>query len=980
MQVDELGVLLSFDGLQYPDSCEMVLDGKTYQRGANKILVFFHTDYHERYIIPNDYASKAVISRDMRDARVVHKVGDLRSPPAGTIGPSKLKYTFRDYRCHWRESGIPMDDGAIDGHGFQLILMTMVTNQDGQVCTKLEGTTGNLSYTPEMLKVGNGIIYKDTAWVSPPLGEYYPDVLPVKGYIEWLEIGFESIPQKEEEAHHYHHHHHHHLDTAAAGAGAVGPSKKGNRPRDIARLSKILVKDKMEAQDNVKDFILQDLLPFFRKAGESLREESANHFRMMYPITMDNVGIYNAYMSYMIHVQSRELGPQKIHYLFQCALARTPEIGGMDVWMAILDVRFAVPDKKFIPLDTILDISTHKHGKFLSGKLRWVLERVDNDFNYLLVKALTVAIDVLTIYNNAVPYLSDQEHIPDDSAYNGGKKMKSFQERWAIQRGQRNGTTTNTSNEVFAGTHFPSYRSDDKEYSPHNKTSQNPAHTSSYHCNYVSVERFFSPTAGFGQDCEDGATYALYLKCVIQREYYRSSSSSSSLTPNGGDETASIDPLIAYLGRVYELFNACVMGIYTHTGGEEVFHICTFMIPRWYMYQTKQRGQYHYRDTWKTIRGGVNASHGEVYDGDGGDVIDDWVPSVPNGVALWEKDRGYYGSFVAESTCVEEPHKFPIGPIGDAHRRRYKENYATVIEAINNGGVRAGQSGMINRVLLDQKDYFMRDETKLSSFYLIANMFDHIDDGDNLKKNLLPGELGVMFNVFAPPEKSSFVWFTPTHAVSIAKRKSKLRAYGVTCQSLFLRDENVGCYPLSAFATLRGRKAFEASMVQMNHNWPPMAPTNPPIDPLKLPVDNPNSEHNWPVHIKKFYTMLKNNKDTGTWIRASIDQLSKTGATKYLRMHILDTEIQSTSFQGAILKTIQELMASAKDYYALKIDIKYIQDSAFYPSCGDYSSTHHPSIVQSHLLSHGQASNGKYHVSIKPKPLYQVLLFFYYKK
>jgi hypothetical protein len=959
MQVDELCVLLSFGGLQYPDSCEMVLDGKTYQGGATKILVFFHTDYHERYIIPNDYTSKAIISRDMRDARVVHKFGDLKTPPAA-IGTSKLKYTFRDYRCHWRKSGIPMDNGAINGHGFQLILMTLVTNQDGQICTKLEGTTGNLSYTPDMLKVGDGIIYKDTAWVSPPLGEYYPDVPPVKGYIEWLEIGFESIPQDEED------YPYHHQKVTASG-------KNGTRPRDIAQLSKMMVKDKMEAQDNVKDFISQDLLPFFRKAGESLREESANHFRMMYPITMDNVGIYNAYMSYMIHVQSRELGPQKIHYLFQCALARTPEIGGMDVWTAILDVRFAVPDKKFIPLDTILDISTHKHGKFVSGKLRWVLERVDNDFNYLFVKALTVAIDVLCIYNNAVPYLSDQEHIPD-GAYNSGKKMKPFQERWAIQRGQRNGTSTKSSSEVFAGTHFPSYRSDDKEYSPH-KASQKPTHTSRHHhCNYVSVERFFSPTAGFGQDCEDGATYALYLKCVIQREYYRK----SHLMAN--DEAATpIDPLIAYLGRVYELFNACVMGIYTHTGGEEVFHICTFMIPRWYMYQIKQRGQYHYRNTWKTIRGGVDANHGEVYDGDGGDVIDDWVPSEPNGVALWEKDRGYYGSFVAESTCVEEPHKFPIGPIGDAHRRRYKENYATIIKAINNGGTTGGQSGMINRVLLDQKDYFMRDETKLSSFYLIANVFDHIDDGDNLKKNLLPGELGVMFNVFTPPEKSSFVWFTPTHAVSIAKRKSKLRAYGVTCQSLFLRDENVGCYPLSAFATLRGRKAFEASMLQMNQNWPPMAPTNPPIDPLKLPVDNPNSEHNWPVHIKKFYTMLINNKDTGTWLRASIDQLSKTGATKYLRMHILDTEIQSMVFQGAMLKTIQELMASAKDYYALKIDIKYIQDSAFYPSCGDYSSTHHPAIVQTHL-SHGQASNGKYHVSIKPKPLYQVLLFFYYKK
>jgi hypothetical protein len=805
--------------------------------------------------------------------------------------------------------------------GFQLILSTIVLNQDGQVCVKTEGTTGILAYIPEMARRGATIAFNEIEWGSPPLSEYYPDISPTKGTISSIDISFVTVSES----------------SVDDGSSASDMEKMAKRANENA------IDYKRRAQEHVKSFAANKLLPFFTNGGRSVSVDSALYLRLVYPISMDNVGIYNAYLSYMINVKSPEITIPRICNLFQCALARIPEIPDASTWMEIIDIRFAFEDEigDLKSADGVekLKIAT---GKMMSTKMEKLLDSVDGDFRCLFIKAICVAINLLTVYSIAVPYLSDLEHIPDAAyALPEMHRVKAFGERWNVQQSNRyndDGHGTNSTlppsstAPIFSKNRMGPSR--DPRSLPKNKRGRESSRP-----NLIPVERFFSPTSSFGYDCEEASTFAVKLKCEIQRKFYR-----MQMTMDKTKKNSFVDPLVARLGRVYELFNACVMGVYTRTGGEEVFHIACFLIPRWFLYEAKMRGKKNHDRHWLTESISKSSS------------LRSWGPLAPVGAKKWEKTN-YYGSFVAEGTCLEEPCKFDGGDIFDERRTRFSKNRDLVIRAIRFAGLDEKQFGLINRIRFEHKEDSTKRGTKSKSFYLITNTFDHIDDGDNLKKMPSWNDTRVSANVYESPEKTSYVWYDAS--LSNITPGNSSRPYGLSCQKLFSRSDSSGCYPISAFATREGRLAFECSMTQMNQDWPPM---NPPSRAFETNTfESPQKKSDWPRHIIDLDDLLRKVFDGKISFDANIDD-----GGKCLILHIPDNDSQCSRFRKSVASAARAISkSSSSDYYAIRLDVKYIQNTAYYPALEEYDPSNR--------------FKDDYDVSVETRPLYQILLILYYK-
>ena len=921
--------------------------------GLEKTLILFHTEYYERYIIPREYVKQRLKSS------VDHSINIL---PEGST--THLRFVFEHRVPSWSMSETlkqrlgdkftPEDCGSIEniGHGFQILLLTNVMNEDTQVCTKLEGTTGTLTYDTSKLRHNEEITFSNIAWFCPSLREYYPDVNPIKGRLSWINVFFEELPSdgllggisyaissvtvelrrclkftNESDS----------KDSIANEEKIVQFDPKLER----IRIPELLIRTKDESQEIVKRFILEDLTTFFNQKSVPLLRKAKLYYRLIYPITGDNVGIYNAYMSYMLHASSPRLGYMRIHYLFEAALARSPEFGSFDLWSAIINIRFAIDDDVFVTQFTVLSKADELFDKNVYSRVEALLKSVNGDFQFLFVKAIGVAVDLLTVYNNSIPYLTDLEHVPHQDMHTSRVEMLSFIDRWNHRKQQR--SKTGSSRVSFRR------RNDSKGRRRFVRSEEWGGEDTYEEREYkqsktdVSVERFFSPQIGFGHDCEDGATYSVFLKCIIQMEYYdmQKQGNFSSSQASGKER------LICDLGRIYELFNACLMGIYSKTGGEhEVFHIVTFLIPRYFLYEAKIRGKKVYPRFWKESPD-KSCNPPNI--------------SKPKNVRRWEKDPTFYGSFVAEGTSVEEPYKFPMGEQGRISRFHYSRNFQKIARVLYNSGK---PRGMMNRILFERKEFHDGDAI-VNPFYIVANVFDHIDDPERLcqmSERKISKE--IFDNLLAEPSEMSFVWFNTAHS----EFNQGKPVYGVRCTDLFLRNPGVACYPIPPFMTKRGRDAFEVSVFQMKRNWPAFLP--PPL-PEKIAHDM-NSPSEWPEHIRSFIFKMKENPQTKALLEKQIqndvsDRLlsnRKNPFSKYVRFHALDVDLQQEYFQNSLISIISNL---SKDlgYYALRYKVNYIQDTMYYP------------MIRKNEEKAKQ-SNGGYSISTSSESLYQVLFFLYY--
>ena len=289
--------------------------------GIEKTLLFFHTDYNERYLIPQSYTHEALDR---------HKIEE------GERGRF-LVFTFADRKM--RSSEGTEDNGITAGGGFQLLLMTNVLNQDHQVCTKLEGTTGTLTCQKDNLKKGGVLLFKDLIFSCPSLREYYPDVSPVKGTLSWLQISIRHVSPFL------------FLKDSLLGSGLFSDGEQ--TVRTTVMDGQLMRKKRLE-QDSVKAFVEQLLTPYFLDNGVCAMPKAAAFYRLIYPITTQNVGVYSAYLGHMLHLYSPNLGPHRIHYLFEAALARSPEIVDMTMWKMIMDVRFSYSDRVYLTKEDVI--------------------------------------------------------------------------------------------------------------------------------------------------------------------------------------------------------------------------------------------------------------------------------------------------------------------------------------------------------------------------------------------------------------------------------------------------------------------------------------------------------------------------------------------------------------------------------------------------------------------------------------------------
>ena len=724
----------------------------------------------------------------------------------------------------------PGPDASDGGGGFQFLLMAATYSNDRQIGVKIEGTSRTIRITSQT-------IILDTLLLNcPGLREYYPEVSPTKAVFTNMHIKVATIVHiKDPEA----------LET------------------------RIILHDQAD-QKYVKDFLGNKMLSFFDSQCIPWEPKTKSHIRMMYPITVSNVGLYSAYLHYMMNPETPFLGPARVRCLFHAALARNPEIPSQEMWQVILDVRFANPGKSILTVSECMKSAGEKHGDGAKvvQEFRELLETYDNDFRFLFIKAICVASDLLCVYSNAVPYLMDKERVSVTEFNSSAVNLKPFRERIKIRERQRNKNTSEGKHRIYV-----------PGYSPARPPS------STYSENNVDVERFYNPLIAHGHDCEDGSSFGAYLKCIIQRE--------ASVTR----ETRGAAPLslIEYLGEVYELFNACVMGIYCENSNSPVFHIGLFLIPRWYMYQTKLRGYKHF---------------GHMYNGE--------APKKMTNVAVWEKNPKYYGSFISEGTCIEEPCKFDMGKMGEKQRETYIANYRMVVNSIDNGGE---PRGMVNRMMLERKEYYQGKDGEFNSFYIVANTCEHIDADSFVPKNN---------GLYAEGGSDTFVWFDTNkaekHGFGENEWPSRTRAFatasgdsketfgvcGVPCADLCQRLDTVGCYPLHVMGSPAGKRAFNASIEQMRANWPPMA---------QYPISNSSPS----PHIVAFITKLEADPLISKIIAWEVEKRKRY---KFTRIHVPDTDLQDPVFAQAAFNSIAELCKKAN---SLDVRVNYIQDAHFYP-------------------------------------------------
>lgn len=723
-------------------------------------------------------------------------------------------------------------NAANGGGGFQFLLMAATYSGDNQVGVKLEGTSRTVHITSKTIIMDTVMIY------CPGLREYYPEVSPIKAVFTNMHIKV----------------------SGAVHAFVLTGTLEAMEDRIILH--------NQADQTHVKNFLGNSMLSFFEFQCIPWEPKTKAHIRMMYPITVSNVGIYNAYLHYMMNPETPFLGPERVHYLFDAALARNPEIPSQEMWQVILDVRFANPSQSKLTVDECMDSIKDTHEAKVVQEFRELLDTYDNDFRFLFIKAICVASDLLCVYNNAVPYLMDKERVSVAEFNSSVVHLQPFRERIKIRETQRKKNNSKGKHRIYV-----------PGYSP----ARPPSRT--YSANNVDVERFYNPLIAHGHDCEDGSTFGAYLKCIIQRE--------AAVT----QETRGAAPLslIEYLGKVYELFNACVMGIYCENSNSPVFHIGLFLVPRWYMYQTKLRGYKHF---------------GHMYNG----VAPKKMANVPE----WEKNPTYYGSFISEGTCIEEPCKFDTGRMGKQQRDTYTAYYRMVVNSINSGGE---PKGMVNRMMLERKEYYQGKDGEFNSFYIVANTCDHIDaDSFVPKSNGLYAEGGSDTFVWFDTNKArqngfhENKWHSRTRAFSTASGDSRetFGVCGVPCADLCQRIDTVGCYPLHVMGSSAGKRAFDVSIDQMRSNWPPMA---------QYPISNSAPS----PHIVAFITKLEADPLISKIIAWEVEKRKKC---KFTRIHVPDTDLQDPVFAQAAFNSIAVLCKTAN---SLDVRVNYIQDAHFYP-------------------------------------------------